>query len=169
MLTSGAAPGAQYQNAISRCERPPFYVARATAIPKSDEKAKYTGDPATWDMRVVIDYRQVNKNTAVSTRTQCPSISSLLNSLAQNRYFSKMDLRFGFYNVGIANDFTRYCFAFSTPVGTFVPNNMPMGATQSPDYLMQMMFTIFAHLIAKKVHFIYMDEILEILQCLSQS
>ena len=158
MLTSGAAPGAKYNNAIARCERAPFYVARATAIPKSDEKQNYTGDPANWDMRVVIDYRQVNKNTAVGSRTQCPSIPALLNSLAQNRYFSKMDLRFGFYNVGIANDFTRYCFAFSTPVGTFVPNNMPMGATQSPDYLMQMMYTIFAHLVERKVQFIYMDD-----------
>jgi len=157
MSTSGAHPGAQWVNAISRAEGEVYYVAPARAIKKHD--GDYSGPIETWDMRVIVDYREVNANSALPGRTSCPHISTLLNDIAQKRYKTKMDLRHGFFNVGIRNDKTRRCFAFSTPQGIFLPNVMPMGAKGSPDALMNMMGTIFNTLVAEGVMFVYLDDL----------
>jgi len=158
MQSSGARPGARWNNAITRATGELHYVAPARAITKQD--GDYTGPVDTWDLRVIVDYRQVNSNTALKGRYACPNIQDLLNSVATKRYKSKMDLRHGFFNVGIADEFTRRCFAFSTPHGIFLPNVMPMGAKGSPDALMNMMTTIFEALIAKNVMFVYLDDLL---------
>ena len=146
MTSSGRRANARWNNAITRAQGEVYYVAPARAIKKHD--GDYSGPIETWDLRVVVDYREVNANTALPGRTSCPNISTLLNSIAKKKYKSKLDLRHGFFNVGIANEKTRRCFAFSTPQGIFLPNVMPMGAKGSPDALMNMMHTIFETLCA---------------------
>ena len=158
MTSSGRRPRARWNNAISRATGEVYYVAPARAIKKHD--GDYSGPIETWDLRVVVDYREVNANSALPGRTSCPHISTLLNSIAKKRYKSKLDLRHGFFNVGIANEKTRRCFAFSTPQGIFLPNVMPMGAKGSPDALMHMMHTIFETLIAEGVMFVYLDDLM---------
>ena len=158
MTSSGRRSHARWNNAISRATGEVFYVAPARAIKKHD--GDYSGPIETWDLRVVVDYREVNANSALPGRTSCPHISTLLNSIAKKKYKSKLDLRHGFFNVGIANERTRRCFAFSTPQGIFLPNVMPMGAKGSPDALMNMMNTIFATLIADGVMFVYLDDLM---------
>ena len=157
MTSSGAHKGARWVNAISRAEGEVYYVAPARAIKKHD--GDYSGPMETWDMRVIVDYREVNANSALPGRTSCPHISTLLNDISQTRYKTKMDLRHGFFNVGIKNDKTRRCFAFSTPQGIFLPHVMPMGAKGSPDALMNMMGSIFDTLVAEGVMFIYLDDL----------
>ena len=158
MTSSGRRAHARWNNAITRATGEVFYVAPARAIKKHD--GDYSGPIDTWDLRVVVDYREVNANTALPGRTSCPHISTLLNSIAKKKYKSKLDLRHGFFNVGIANEKTRRCFAFSTPQGIFLPNVMPMGAKGSPDALMNMMHTIFETLIADGVMFVYLDDLM---------
>ena len=158
MTSSGRRARARWNNAITRAQGEVYYVAPARAIKKHD--GDYSGPIETWDLRVVVDYREVNANSALPGRTSCPHISTLLNSIAKKRYKSKLDLRHGFFNVGIANEKTRRCFAFSTPQGIFLPNVMPMGAKGSPDALMNMMNTIFEALIAEGVMFVYLDDLM---------
>ena len=118
--SSGARKGAQWANAISRASGELHYVAPARAITKQD--GDYSGPVEQWDLRVIVDYREVNANTALPGRYACPNMQDLLHSVAPRRYKTKMDLRHGFFNVGIADEFTRRCYAFLTPHGIFLPN-----------------------------------------------
>ena len=72
MTSSGRRANARWNNAITRAQGEVYYVAPARAIKKHD--GDYSGPIETWDLRVVVDYREVNANTALPGRTSCPHI-----------------------------------------------------------------------------------------------
>ena len=102
---------------ITPCHSP--YSAPAMLVPKRNGK-----------LRLVIDYRQLNKQTIKST-WPIPSIEEIFDTLEGSAYFTSIDMSAGFYQVPMEESSQDYT-AFSTPFGSFKWLRMPMGLTGSP-------------------------------------
>ena len=81
-------------------------------------------------LRLVIDYRQLNKQTIKST-WPIPSIEEIFDTLEGSAYFTFIDMSAGFYQVPMEESSQDYT-AFSTPFGSFKWLRVPMGLTGSP-------------------------------------
>jgi len=80
--------------------------------------------------RMVLNYKQLN----VKTKTEpfpLPRVDDILDTLAASRYYTKMDLKSGFYQIPLAENSKRYT-AFSTPNGSYEFNNCPFGLKNLP-------------------------------------
>ena len=88
-------------------------------------------------LRLVIDHRQLNKQT-IKSCWPIPSIEEIFDTLERKKYFTTIDLSWGFDQLPMeegGQDFT----AFSTPFGTFTWLRMPMGLTGSPNTFQSLM------------------------------
>ena len=84
-------------------------------------------------LRLVIDYRQLNKQT-IKSCWPIPSIEEIFGTLEGSEYFTTIDMSWDFYQFPMADgnqDFTD----FSTPFESFKWLRMPMGLTGSPNVL----------------------------------
>jgi hypothetical protein len=79
-----------------------------------------------------------------------PLISNLINRLRGARYFTKLDVRWGYNNVRIKEG-DEWKAAFRTNRGLFEPLVMFFGLTNSPATFQTMMNEIFQDLISKGV------------------
>ena len=70
-------------------------------------------------LRLVIDYRQLNKQTIKSCRP-IPSIEEIFDTLEGSKYFTTIDMSWGFYQLPMAEESQDYT-AFST-VFQMAPN-----------------------------------------------
>lgn len=113
---------------------------------------------ADGSLRLVQDYRKLNEMT-VKNCYPLPLIGELLNKLKDARYFSKMDIRWGYTNIRIKEG-DEWKGAFLTPHGLFEPLVMFFGMTNAPATFMKMMNDIFKELIKKGKIIVYMDNIL---------
>ena len=102
---------------ITPCHSP--YIAPVMLVPKTNGK-----------LRLVIDYRQLNKQTIKST-WPIPSIEEKFDTLEGSADFTSIDKSAGFYQVPMEESSQDYT-AFSTPFGSFNWLRMPMGLTGSP-------------------------------------
>ena len=93
--------------------------APAMLVPKKNGK-----------LRVVIDYRQLSKQTIKST-WPIPSIEEIFDMLEGSDSFTSIDMSAGFYQVPMEESSQDYT-AFSTSFGSFKWLRMPMGLTGSP-------------------------------------
>ena len=109
-------------------------------------------------LRPVQDYRKLNELT-VKNRYPLPLISDLLDALQNARYFTKLDVRWGYNNVRIKEG-DEYKAAFRTNRGLFEPTVMFFGLTNSPATFQTMMNDIFSIEIAEGHVLIYLDDIL---------
>ncbi|GLB37179.1 putative chromo (CHRromatin Organisation MOdifier) domain containing protein [Lyophyllum shimeji] len=109
-------------------------------------------------LRLVQDYRALNAIT-VKNRYPLPLISELINNLRSARYFTKLDVRWGYNNVRIKEG-DEWKAAFRTNRGLFEPLVMFFGLTNSPATFQTMMNDIFRDLIAQGVVCVYLDDIL---------
>ncbi|GLB41115.1 putative retrotransposable element tf2 155 kda protein type 1-like [Lyophyllum shimeji] len=109
-------------------------------------------------LRLVQDYRALNAIT-VKNRYPLPLISELINNLRGARYFTKLDVRWGYNNVRIKEG-DQWKAAFRTNRGLFEPLVMFFGLTNSPATFQTMMNDIFRDLIAQGVVCVYLDDIL---------
>ena len=109
-------------------------------------------------LRLVQDYRTLNANT-VKNRYPLPLISELVNRLKGARYFTKLDVRWGFNNVRM-KDGDEWKAAFRTNRGLFEPLVMFFGLTNSLATFQTMMNEIFHDLILEGVVCVYIDNIL---------
>lgn len=107
---------------------------------------------------LVQDYRKLNAYT-VKNRYPPPLINDLINRLKGARYFTKLDVRWGFNNVRIREG-DEWKAAFRTNRGLFEPLVMFFGLTNSPATFQTMMNDIFQDLIADGVVCVYLDDIL---------
>ena len=108
-------------------------------------------------LRLCIDYRFLNAIT-VKDRTPLPNIKEMQDRLGSAKYFTKLDLKDGFYNILIHPE-DRHKTAFRTRYGHFEFVVLPMGLTNSPGTFMRMMNRIFGLLYDKCV-IAYVDDIL---------
>jgi len=109
-------------------------------------------------LRLVQDYRALNSMT-VKNKYPLPLISELVSQLCEARYFTKLDLCWGFNNVRIKPG-DEWKVAFQTNRGLFEPLVMFFGMTNSPATFQTMMNNIFQDLIAEDIMVVYLNDIL---------
>ena len=109
-------------------------------------------------LRPVQDYRQLNDVT-IKNKYPLPLIQELVDKLSKAKYFTKLDVRWGYNNVRIKEG-DEYKAAFLTNRGLFEPLVMFFGLTNSPATFQTMMNDIFQDLIFMGKIVIYLDDIL---------
>ena len=109
-------------------------------------------------LRLVQDYRALNAIT-IKNRYPLPLISDLVNQLRGAKYFTKLDVRWGYNNVHM-KDGDEWKAAFRTNQGLYEPTVMFFGLTNSPATFQWMMNDIFKDLITLGKVTIYLDDIL---------
>ena len=100
-------------------------------------------------LRLVQDYRILNSMT-VKNKYPLPLISELMSQLCGARYFTKLDIHWGFNNIHIKPG-DEWKAAFQTNRGLFEPLVMFFGMTNSPATFQTMMNDILV---------VYLDDIL---------
>jgi len=86
-------------------------------------------------------------------------ISELVNQLRGAKYFTKLDVRWGFNNVRIHKG-DKWKAAFRTNQGLFEPLVMFFGPTNSPATFQTMMNDMFTNMISEGMVVVYLDDIL---------
>jgi hypothetical protein len=109
-------------------------------------------------LRPVQDYRKLNDMT-IKNRYPLPLISELIDSLQNARYFTKLDVRWGYNNIRIKEG-DEYKAAFRTNRGLYEPLVMFFGLTNSPTTFQTMMNDIFHIEVNAGSVLIYLDDIL---------
>ncbi|SJL15199.1 uncharacterized protein ARMOST_18685 [Armillaria ostoyae] len=109
-------------------------------------------------LRPIQDYRKLNEMT-IKNRYPLPLISELIDKLQGAKYFTKLDVRWGYNNVRIKEG-DEHKAAFRTNRGLFEPTVMFFGLTNSPATFQWMMNDIFKDLISEGKVTIYLDDIL---------
>jgi len=109
-------------------------------------------------LRLVQDYRTLNAIT-VKNRYLLPLISELVSQLRGARYFTKLDIRWGFNNVCIKPR-DEWKAAFGTNRGLFKSLVMFFRMTNSPATFQTMMNDVFKTVIAEEIVVVYLDDIL---------
>src|SRR3979490_831198 len=109
-------------------------------------------------LQLVQDYRWLNAMT-IKNRYLLPLIPELINHLRGAKYFTKLDVRWGYNNVWI-KDGDEWKAVFRTNQGLYEPLVMFFGLTNSLATFQTMMNDIFQDLIMEGVVCIYIDDIL---------
>ena len=92
-------------------------------------------------LQFVQDYRRLNEFT-VKNRYPLPLASNIISKLQSAKYFTKLDVCWGYNNVRI-KDGDEWKAAFATNRGLFEPNVMYFGLTNSPATFQALMNSIF--------------------------
>ncbi|WVZ89222.1 hypothetical protein U9M48_035650 [Paspalum notatum var. saurae] len=107
--------------------------------------------------RLCVDYRPLN---AVTVKNKYPlhHIDIMFDQLAWARVFSKIDLRSGYYQIKIRDEDIPKT-TFSTRYGLYEYLVMSFGLTNTPDFFMYMMNSVFMNELDKFV-VVFIDDIL---------
>jgi len=117
-------------------------------------------------LRLVQDYRALNAMT-MKNKYLLPLIPELIVKLRGAKYFTKLDVRWGFNNIQIKEG-DRWKAAFRTNHGLYEPLVMFFGLINSPATFQTMMDNIFEDLISEGVVVVYLDDILIFTETLQQ-
>ena len=111
------------------------WSAPCIVVPKKQDP----DNPCEVQLRMVIDYRQLNKRIITSralnrngkvgkviSNYPIPTIESLLARLEGCKYFSILDLRSGYHHIGLSEE-SKHLTAFTTHSGKFQWNVLPFG------------------------------------------
>src|SRR5260370_4208609 len=109
-------------------------------------------------LRLIQDYQKLNKIT-VKNSYPLPLISNVLTRLCNAKWFSTLDLQWGFNNVRVRSG-DEWKAAFMTNRGLFEPLVMFFGLCNSPAMFQTMMNDILHPFIDQNVAICYMDDIL---------
>src|SRR6202453_74656 len=90
----------------------------------------YVPKPDSTGLRPCQDSRYLNSHTT-KNNYPLPLISQLVDKLRGSKFFSKMDLRWGYNNLRIKEG-DEWKAAFTTNRGSFEPTVMFFGLTNSP-------------------------------------
>jgi len=107
---------------------------------------------------LVQDYHALNAVT-IKNKYPLPLISQLISQLCGARYFTKLDVRWGFNNVCIKPG-DEWKAAFRTNWGLFEPLVMFFRMTNSPATFQTMMNDVFRTVIVEGIIVVYLDDIL---------
>ena len=107
--------------------------------------------------RVCVDYRAINEIT-VKNKYPLPLMDELFDRVQGARFFSKIDLRDGFFQIRLAESDIEKT-AFRTRFGSYEYTVLPMGLCNAPSTFMAMMNDTFRDLLDKSV-LCFLDDIL---------
>ncbi|KAG1324234.1 hypothetical protein G6F57_014807 [Rhizopus arrhizus] len=107
--------------------------------------------------RMVLDYRKLNQMT-VSNAYPLPLIAELLDSLGGAKFFTTMDMAFGYWQVPMAEDSIEKT-GFVTKKGIYEFLVMPFGLTSAPSTFQAMMNSILGEYIGKFC-LVFIDDVL---------
>jgi hypothetical protein len=108
-------------------------------------------------MRLCVDYRALNEVT-IKNNYPLPRIDDLFDQLKGAKYFSKIDLRSGYFQLKIReSDIPKT--AFVTHYEQFEFTVMSFGLTNAPAYFMNLMNKVFMDELDKFV-VVFIDDIL---------
>ncbi|KAK3254219.1 hypothetical protein CYMTET_36564, partial [Cymbomonas tetramitiformis] len=96
------------------------------------------------ELRLVIDYRQINEIT-IKDKYPLPDVQSLLDDLQGATVFSTMDALWGFWQIPMSADDVEKT-AMTTHFGAYEWLVMPMGLSNSPSTWQRMMTQYLGHL-----------------------
>jgi hypothetical protein len=109
------------------------------------------------EFRFVVDYRKLNAITQ-KVSYPLPTIESTLQHLAGNGWFSKLDLRSGYFQIPI-DERDKAKTAFITTTGLWEFNVLPMGLTNAPPVFQRAMYNLLVK--GREDHcWVYLDDIL---------
>jgi hypothetical protein len=140
------------------------FLEKALATGHIRQSKSPLGDPIFFikkkdgKLHFVQDYRALNAITR-KNRYPLPLIDDLIHRLKDARYFTKLDVHWGYNNVRI-RDGNEWKAAFCTNRSLFEPLVMYFGLTNSPATFQTMMNEIFQDLITEGVVSVYLDDIL---------
>ena len=109
-------------------------------------------------LRPCQDYRYLNEWTIKNTYP-LPLIWEIMDKLKGAKYFTKLDVRWGYNNIRIKEG-DEWKAAFKTNKGLFEPTVMFFGMCNSPATFQAMMDDTFSDLIDEGIIIVYMDDIL---------
>jgi RNase H-like domain found in reverse transcriptase/Reverse transcriptase (RNA-dependent DNA polymerase) len=109
-------------------------------------------------LRPCQDYRYLN-NWTVKNSYPLPLISEIMDKLKGTKYFTKLDVRWGYNNIRIRKG-DEWKAAFKTNKGLFEPTVMFFAMCNSPATFQAMMDDIFMTMIDNRLVIVYMDDIL---------
>jgi hypothetical protein len=107
--------------------------------------------------RMVIDYRALNKQT-IRNRWPLPRVGELFDRLWNGRFFSKIDLRTGYWQIRVHAESVAKT-AFTSRFGHYEWLVLPMGLTNAPAAFMSLMENTFREELDKFV-VLFLDDIL---------
>ena len=109
-------------------------------------------------LRFCIDLRKLNNKT-IKDSYSLPRVEDTMDSLIGSKYFSKLDLRSGYWQVELKEE-DKHKTAFTVgPLGFFECNRMPFGLTNAPATFQRLMESCMGELHLKEC-LIFLDDIL---------
>jgi len=112
--------------------------------------------PRSEELRLVIDYRMINKLT-IKNKYPLPRIDDMLDALSGSTVFSSIDLRQAYHQIKLV-DTDRPKTAFRTPFGHYQWVTLSMGLTNAPAVFQSVVNDIFRPYLGKFV-VVYLDDI----------
>lgn len=109
------------------------------------------------EMRMCIDYRQLNKIT-IKDRYPLPRIDDTVDALCGSMYFSTLDLLSGYWQIEI-EERDKYKTAFICEFGQYEFNRMPFGLTNAPSTFQRAMNNILKPILYGFA-LVYLDDII---------
>ena len=103
-------------------------------------------------------YRKLNDGT-IKNKYPLPLINELIDKVKGAKYITKLDVRWGYYNIRIRKG-DEWKAAFRTNMGLFEPTVMFFGLCNAPVTFQAFMNSIFKELLHCDVIVIYLDDIL---------
>ena len=117
-------------------------------------------------LRPCQDYWYLNERT-VKNAYPLPLISTLIDILKGAKYFSKMDIRWGYNNIHIKEG-DKWKAAFTTPFSLYEPLVMFFRQCNSPPTFQAFMDSTFRDMIMEGWLIIYMDDVLVFTETLEE-
>lgn len=109
-------------------------------------------------IRLTIDYRKLNERTQKDA-FPLPHQDDLFAKLATAKWFSKLDLFSGYYQIRMDEE-SRHMTAFACPEGLYEYVVMPMGLTNAPATFQRTMANILQEGIREGFIVVFIDDIL---------